>query len=908
MANMKLGMQRFANAAGKDIAEVFNGLTEYNIERTYLMAKNIMANENIHDEYAYYDIGTNIMTYTPGKDGSDYLLIDFQRVKLEAPLKDENGSWTDKDTDGDGELDRFELTDGDSTKKVDITGFIKKMVEDELYGNDSAYIRSLTPEAKLSYQAEKKERIRSTLAKVKYNIYKEREDFYEANIDNNKMDWKAWSENYMHLDDVTLATLRGLATEAEKIERLKSDNTKIEVELWKYKSNPILKDTDFDGLVDTGTIDPAKKSGEITGNITYINNAGSEVIKDTMDYRYFYLNNKMYYDELARISLIMSNAVTKGIGGTNYDMNHIDSAMRRIGMTCEYSNVSSGSHQVGIAIGHKEIEYDEIKKNVILIALSAARDLTEYQGFSKVGNSNWTSDNNYNENHYEAYERLSKEVYDKLRAYITTHTLKENVTYWVTGYGTGGGVANLLSARIIDTPPVNTSIRKVSNAVIFGYGSTTIGRMVDTGNTNVYAYTFGSPNVVYFEEQPEMINVAKYKSIFNVVDTNDVFAHLPSVKSGWGKYGWNMISNGNYDKCKDVVDTYSRVFNDVDNKRDSIDNDVFYRLYTAWSFNELFNDENFFEMLKKLQGTRFSTFYNKYYANYKDLEKNHSIKNYYSLCKKILPEHMTIGDGWVDIKSNDIADATEFINAIKTVGDWYIHHVYTYQGAHKYKNEIETMAESAHSDAKAIWDVRKASISDTEFAMKATSDEKSADGTKYLNNDAIYICDLFDKLYYAKDEVVDDCSKFATAVYYYYYNQIGQDTLANQMDLKYTGSARYSKVTSYITEKLQRDNRFEVFIWDDIIGKENFELQAGDLIYRQPKTDGGTTLKSGHVEFYLGDNKVFGWGRIHDDFVIDKTFTKGTDGFYSDDPGDCYNGESQPYVTVIRYIGGNSNE
>ena len=65
MANMKLGMQRFANAAGKDIAEVFNGLTEYNIERTYLMAKNIMESNRVKNEYAYYDIGTNIITYTP---------------------------------------------------------------------------------------------------------------------------------------------------------------------------------------------------------------------------------------------------------------------------------------------------------------------------------------------------------------------------------------------------------------------------------------------------------------------------------------------------------------------------------------------------------------------------------------------------------------------------------------------------------------------------------------------------------------------------------------------------------------------------------------------------------------------------------------------------------------------------
>ena len=358
-------------------------------------------------------------------------------------------------------------------------------------------------------------------------------------------------------------------------------------------------------------------------------------------------------------------------------MNYIDSALRGIGMTAEYFNVANGV----VAIGHREIEYDNIKKNVILISVGAARNLAEYQGFSKVGNSNWTNDNNYNVNHYEAYEKLSKVVYDKLKNYITSHSLNENVTYWVTGYGTGGGIANLLSARIIDNPPVSTSVSKVSNAVIFGYGSTTIGRMVDTGNTKIYTYTFGAPNVVYFDNQPEMINVAKYKSIFNVVDTNDVFAHLPSTKSGWGKYGWNMSPSGNYDKCKDIIDTYSKVFDNIDNKRDiiattSLDDNVLFYLYTTWAYNELANNTMFFDGMQQNQHSKFRTFYNKYYTHYKDLEKNHSIKTYYSLCKKILPEHMTIGDGWVDVKVS--SNYIFMPQALETMGKWYCNNVYTY--------------------------------------------------------------------------------------------------------------------------------------------------------------------------------------------------------------------------------------
>ena len=206
-------------------------------------------------------------------------------------------------------------------------------------------------------------------------------------------------------------------------------------------------------------------------------------------------------------------------------------------------------------------------------------------------------------------------------------------------------------------------------------------------------------------------NANKYKSIFNVVDMNDVFAHLPSTKSGWGKYGWNMIPNGNYDKCKDIIDTYSKVFDNIDNKRDviattSLNDNVLFYLYTAWAYNELTNNTMYFDGMQKNQGQRFSTFYNKYYVHYKDLEPKHSIKNYYSLCKKILPEHMTIGDGWVDIKASG-AEVGAIMGTLDTLGQWYVDNVYTYlagnYGAYRngrnlayYDDDNDGSAESYH--------------------------------------------------------------------------------------------------------------------------------------------------------------------------------------------------------------------
>ena len=535
-------------------------------------------------------------------------------------------------------------------------------------------------------------------------------------------------------------------------------------------------------------------------------------------------------------------------------MNYIDSALRGIGMTAEYFNVANGV----VAIGHREIEYDNIKKNVILISVGAARNLAEYQGFSKVGNSNWTNDNNYNVNHYEAYEKLSKVVYDKLKNYITSHSLNENVTYWVTGYGTGGGIANLLSARIIDNPPVSTSVSKVSNAVIFGYGSTTIGRMVDTGNTNIYTYTFGAPNVVYFDNQPEMINVAKYKSIFNVVDTNDVFAHLPSTKSGWGKYGWNMSPSGNYDKCKDIIDTYSKVFDNIDNKRDiiattSLDDNVLFYLYTTWAYNELANNTMFFDGMQQNQHSKFRTFYNKYYASYKDLEPKHSIKNYYSLCKKIRPEHMTIGDGWVDVKvsSSGSSPQDKMAEALEVMGQQYVKNVSTYGGSTLYSltqvsNNIDTAyKQQLYSTLKNV-------------GPEERKEEVKRKFQNLINENNWFKCG-------------DDCVRFMFSTIFYALDGDIGEKFSDNNNAKYYTMFGTNILTKNDNDQDFIDLNFEIHYIGEVDDKGHEfgyeDLEDGDIVVAY-RTD---TNEKGHVEFYISKeyekakknepyNWSFGWG------------------------------------------------
>ena len=80
------------------------------------------------------------------------------------------------------------------------------------------------------------------------------------------------------------------------------------------------------------------------------------------------------------------------------------------------------------------------------------------------------------------------------------------------------------------------------------------------------------------------------------------------------------------------------------------------------------------------------------------------------------------------------------------------------------------------------------------------------------------------------------------------------------------------------------------------------------MIYRREKShyeykDGKRVVITdipGHVEFYVGNNKVVGWGTIQDKNVLRKEFYKDSDNycFYSLDNA---RDKGQPFTIIIRF-------
>ena len=204
---------------------------------------------------------------------------------------------------------------------------------------------------------------------------------------------------------------------------------------------------------------------------------------------------------------------------------------------------------------------------------------------------------------------------------------------------------------------------------------------------------------------------------------------------------------------------------------------------------------------------------------------------------------------------------------------------------------------------------------------------------------AIYRCDLFKDAGYGKGDniysksgmgtlrnaegeeidkewknycMIDDSSKFAAAVYYHYINkEILKDEklekrTAYNIDLWGTSSTTLAE-KSKVTNKLVNTSRFELHLLNSSKNQleENRnsadELKVGDLLCRKKNYKNQV---DGHVEFYIGNNKVVSWGEVHRTYAISKKVYKNENNFY----GEISQGKEQPYSAIIRFIGGGDDK
>ena len=258
----------------KNVVEI--GKYKENMARNELMAKYMMENSRINDIIKDYSVGINFITEnlqrgtSRSKNTKSIVLSDFQVLEFDHTLNEKN-----KHSDEDGITDLEELTgkangdiEKDRVKWVEITSPLKK-----------AYISKKGSE--VGYAEELKRLFTNNGGKFDKN--------------GNKI-------QIGHFDY--------------------DENNRAYYRTTNYVSNPMLNDTDFDGIQDNE--DSNKTRGEFKGSAGDIGK-----IEYTNAFRNSFVDNYKYNDELSVMSLMIANG--KYVDTNQVNVNSIKQYIERLG-------------------------------------------------------------------------------------------------------------------------------------------------------------------------------------------------------------------------------------------------------------------------------------------------------------------------------------------------------------------------------------------------------------------------------------------------------------------------------------------------------------------------------------------------------------------------------------------------
>ena len=289
------------------------------------------------------------------------------------------------------------------------------------------------------------------------------------------------------------------------------------LDVYKYKSHPLLEDTDYDGRDDD--IDSEPKSNKFKGTLHSAQADSS--ISMTMDYREFFKPNTTYSTSLSKMSSLYAAGIYSGssmrvsqtTGADSYGASDLKLILDYFGFKeCKSYNIgSSDNHRSEIAVGYRTVTYNKVKKTILAVIVrgtngtieewSSNFDIGDASTFSST--SEWTDYANH-----KGFDIVSNRIMSQVSAYVSSVSGREdfeagNTAYWVTGHSRGAAVANLVGAKLVNR------------------------------GEEVFAYTFAAPNTT----TDGNAHNGAYNCIFNVVNSDDFVPCLPM--SGWGytRYG-----------------------------------------------------------------------------------------------------------------------------------------------------------------------------------------------------------------------------------------------------------------------------------------------------------------------------------------------------------------------------------
>ncbi len=296
------------------------------------------------------------------------------------------------------------------------------------------------------------------------------------------------------------------------------------VKTYKYKSSPVETDTDFDGIDDTEDILPRDKT--FKGIMHYQEDGKNKTcdVDFAMDYRNLIDgDNTNYSQELSKLSILYASDVydnlyvefTKGAyGGSD---NGVEFGQTLGLKDAQYIAIKSDDYSedkddiTDFFVGHRNINYNGENNEVIVVSVRGTNgtnsewssnfdvgaDTTEYYNMTG-SHSGWNDKSNH-----KGFDVAANRVREKLNEYISKYVdSSAQKSILITGHSRGAAIANILGKYYED----NASYQS-------------------------YVYTFATPNSTTSD------NADNYKTIFNIVNEDDIIPYLPISEWGFKNYG-----------------------------------------------------------------------------------------------------------------------------------------------------------------------------------------------------------------------------------------------------------------------------------------------------------------------------------------------------------------------------------
>ena len=592
--------------------------------RNELMAKYMMENSKIDGTIKDYTVGIKFITENlqrgtqEPKNTSTVVLSDFQVIEFNHTL-DKDGT-----SDDDGISDLKELTGRaggdiakDRIKWVDITGPLKKTYLSNHSGSDTGFEDELK------------------------RLFINNGGSFDEN--NNKkiigqFDYKDGHAYYRTTD---------------------------------YISNPVLNDTDFDGIDDNKELgDEDKTNGRFKGHCGEISK-----IDYTNDFRYFFVDNDKYNDELAVMSLIIANG--KFVNVFQLLSNDIKQYIEKIGFTNvwlkENFRISDSESIRGkLYIGKKTIQYRVYADGNDNIGQNAYKDVYGIflMDFDNETNAMYMLANFNIDDIEEYYNNISQDIDEYVDSYIESNPSDYDSCFWVTGYSIAGGIASHVSPYLI-------------------------------GKGETYTYTFGAPNTI---KGGSTANI----NVKNIINEDDLIPKVVNRDEGYSRvgalYNDSIYDNlqleyrkliGNLKDYQVSPKTTNTLKNKIKQAKGSVTYENFKNTLTngmAKYFSNYSKINSSFNHIFSASESKISTDLKELLNNnVEKVKKAHEIKAYYTLAKSLNGFDLNNYDvGWTEIddevESNNI-EKDDWYDHIYVEVDWEI-------GYPPSKEQLEIVAES----------------------------------------------------------------------------------------------------------------------------------------------------------------------------------------------------------------------